>query len=84
MLVLMLVEFRKQKCLCFPHSHVRSDPSFIFGMDDTRAVDTEASEPFLDAGYCFLFRGKHVVNLRSCPMLAILLRVGVRPILVDC
>lgn len=80
----MLVEFREQKCLCLLYRDVHGNPPLIIGMDDARAVDAKASQPFLDVGYGLLFWGKHIVNLVSTPVLAILLGVGVGPILVDC
>jgi hypothetical protein len=83
-LVLMFVELREQQCLCFLYGDVHGDPSLVIGMDHTRTVDAEASEPFLDVGYGFLFWGEHVVDLRGSPVLAILLRIGLRPISVDC
>jgi hypothetical protein len=34
----------------------------------------------LDIGYAFFFWSEHIVDLLSCPVLAVLLRIGMRPI----
>jgi hypothetical protein len=49
-------------------------------MDDTRAMDAEVGEPFLDVGNSFLFWSKHVMNLFRCPVFSKTLRIRMRSI----
>jgi hypothetical protein len=80
----MLVEFREQQSLGFLYSDIYGDPTLVIGMDDTGVVNAEVSEPCLDVGYGFLFWGKHVVDLLGSPVLAVFIRIGGSPILIDC